>query len=156
MTEPVVVQLTPTPFACIRRKATLADMPTVMAEGFAALSQLFDKAHARMAGAPLAHYLDYDATSATFELGFPVDAEKLEDLRAAGLTIGQTPGGDIMTATHIGPYDTIVRTYDAMTMAMKQRGLSGSKDMWERYFSPPDTPPEQIRTDVLWPVSKAP
>ena len=155
MTEPVVIQLTPIPFACIKRRATLAEMPAVMAEGFGALSQLFAKARAGMAGAPLAHYLEYDATSATFELGFPVDTEKLDDLRAEGLTIGHTPEGQTMTATHIGPYDTIVRTYDVMTMAMKKQGLSGSKDMWERYLSPPDTPPDQIRTDVLWPVSKA-
>ena len=24
--------------------------------------------------------------------------------------------------------------------------------MWESYQSPPDTPPEEIRTEVIWPL----
>ena len=60
-----------------------------------------------------------------------------------------------MTATHIGPYDTVSETYSTMDRAMQAQGLTGSKDMWERYLSPPDTPPEQTRTDVIWPLLTA-
>ncbi|MNL80251.1 Bacterial transcription activator, effector binding domain [compost metagenome] len=57
-----------------------------------------------------------------------------------------------MKAIHIGPYDTVVKTYDALTGAMKARGLTGAHDMWEVYYSPPDTPPEKLRTEIIWPV----
>ena len=155
MTDPLVTKLNATPFAYVSRKAKMNEMPQVMGEGFATLSQLFAKAGAEMAGMPMAHYLDYDATSATFDLGFPVRPDLLEALKDAGLTIGETAAGQNMTAVHMGPYDTVMKTYDVMTNAMKAQGLKGSKDMWEVYYSPPGTPPAEIKTEVIWPVSKA-
>ena len=55
----------------------------------------------------------------------------------------------------MGPYDSIVNTYNAMTEAMKAQGFVGARDMWEVYYSPPETPPEQIKTEVIWPVREA-
>lgn len=155
MPEPVVVELKSRPFAYISLKSSLAGMPAAMGQGFASLAQMFGRAKAQMAGNPLAHYTDFDATSASFDLGFPARAEDVPALRAAGLSIGETPGGQNMTATHIGPYDTVSKTYDLMAAAMKRQGLMGSKDMWESYLSPPETPPNRIRTDVIWHVEEA-
>lgn len=155
MADPVIVELTPRPFAYISLRSTLPQMAATIGQGFATLGQMFAVAKAAMAGNPLAHYTDYDATSASFELGFPVLENDVPALRAAGLSIGKTPAGKNMTATHVGPYDTVSRTYERMTAAMKEQKLSGSKDMWESYLSPPETPPEQIRTDVIWPVEAA-
>ena len=155
MPDPVIVELTPKPFAYISLRSTLPQMPATMGQGFATLGRLFATAKAQMAGSPLAHYTDFDATSAGFELGFPVLENDISGLRAAGLSIGKTPAGKNMTATHVGPYDTVSRTYDLMTTAMKDQKLSPGKDMWESYLSPPDTPPEQIRTEVIWPVEAA-
>ncbi|WP_055046692.1 GyrI-like domain-containing protein [Devosia sp. A16] len=155
MADPVVVELKPRPFAYINLRSTLPQMSATMGQGFATLSQMFARAKAQMAGNPLAHYTDFDATAASFELGFPVLEADIPALRAAGLSIGQSPGGTNMTATHVGPYDTVARTYDLMTIAMKAQKLSPGKDMWESYMSPPETPPEQIRTEVIWPVHAA-
>lgn len=63
---------------------------------------MFAEARAQMAGNPLAHYTDFDATSASLDLGFPVLETDVPALRATGLSIGQTPGGRNMTATHVG------------------------------------------------------
>lgn len=155
MADPVIVELSPRPFAYISLRSSLPQMPAIMGQGFATLGQMFATAKAQMAGNPLAHYTDFDATSASFELGFPVLESDIPALRAAGLSIGTTPGGRNMTATHVGPYDTVSRTYDRMTSAMKEQKLAGSRDMWESYLSPPGTPPDQIRTDVIWSVEAA-
>lgn len=155
MADPSVVELKSRPFAYISLRSTLPQMPATMGQGFATLGQMFAKARAQMAGNPLAHYTAYDATSASFELGFPVLETDIPALRAAGLSIGQSPGGTNMTATHIGPYDTVAKTYDRMTIAMKAQKLSPRRDMWESYLSPAETPPEQIRTEVIWPVEAA-
>lgn len=155
MADPAIIELKPRPFAYISLRSTLPQMPQTMGQGFATLGQMFAEAKAQMAGNPFAHYTDFDATSASFDLGFPVLETDVPALRAAGLSIGQTPGGRNMTATHVGPYDTVSRTYDLMTAAMKDQKLSPGKDMWESYLSPPETPPEQIRTDVIWPVEAA-
>jgi effector-binding domain-containing protein len=152
MAEPVVVELESRPFAYISLRSSLEAMPATMGQGFASLAQMFAKAKAQMAGNPLAHYTAFDAASASFDLGFPARAEDVPALRSAGLSIGETPSGQNMTATHVGPYDTVSKTYDVMSAAMKARGLSGARDMWESYLSPPDTPPGEIRTDVIWHV----
>jgi AraC family transcriptional regulator len=151
-----VAAATSQPFAYVSRKARIDEMPKVMAESFGALSAAFAKAHADFAGPPLAHYTDYDAQTASFDVGFPARSDQLEELRSAGLSIGETASGTVMTARHIGPYDTVAKTYDAMQAQMKADGLEGSHDMWELYMSPPETPPEQIMTDVIWPVHRTP
>lgn len=153
MPEFPVVTLTPEPFAYITLTSQMKDIAETMAEGFGRLSMLFAQARAEMAGMPMCHYLDYDESSTTFQLGFPARPADVEALRDAGLSIGETPAGRNMKATHIGPYDTIMTTYTAMTAAMQAQGLEGTKDMWETYFSPPETPPEQIKTEVIWPVA---
>ena len=153
MTDFPVETMKPSPRAYITRTAKMSDIPQAMMEGFATLSELFAKAKASMTGMPMAHYLAYDNASTTFELGFPCRSEDEHELRAAGLSIGMTPEGRSMKATHIGPYATVVATYNAMIAEMKAKGLVPAKDMWEIYHSPPETPPAEIRTDVVWPIA---
>lgn len=153
MSEFKIDTLQPRPFAFITRTARMNEISQAMSEGFGTLSVMFAKTKAPMSGMPMAHYRAYDTKTTTFDLGFPCRPEDTEALRAAGLTVGQTPSGRAMTATHVGPYDTVVATYNAMTADMKAQGLSPAHDMWEIYFSPPDTPPAQIRTDIVWPVT---
>lgn len=143
----------PQPFAYLRRTSKIADMPETMGEGFASLGAKLASANTAPAGMPLAHYLDYDETSTTFDLGFPIRSEDAEAVRAAGLEVGETPSGQVMKGTHIGPYDKANETYQAMLAEVKSKGLTAARDMWEVYFSPPETPPEEIRTDIIWPVS---
>jgi len=154
MPEFPVVELVPQPFAYITITAKMAEIPKAMGDGFGQLSMLFAQAKATMAGMPMCHYLDYDDKSATFQLGFPCRPDEVEALRDAGLSIGETPSGKNMKAVHMGPYDGLAATYAAMTEAMKAQGLSGTKDMWETYFSPPETPPAEIKTEVTWPVKE--
>lgn len=154
MSDFVLTNLTSTPFAYIARSAPIFDIPNVMQEGFSNLSRMFEKAGAAMAGPPLVHYLDFDESGTHFEMGFPVRPEDTEALRNVGLAIGQTPSGRVMQGMHIGPYETVSATYTAMQEEIGKQGFIGSKDIWERYLSPPETPPAEIRTEVIWPVKE--
>lgn len=153
MTDFSIETMEAAPRAYITLTSRMTEIPQSMAKGFAMLSELFARAKAPMAGMPMAHYLTYDDTSTTFELGFPCRSEDEDALRAAGLSIGRSPEGRNMKATHIGPYDTVGSTYNAMIAAMQAKGLVPAKDMWEVYFSLPTTPPAEIRTDVIWPIA---
>jgi hypothetical protein len=154
--EPAIVELHSTPFAYISLTSLLPQMAQTIGDGFTTLVEKFAEARAEMAGNPMAHYLDFSADSVRFELGFPVLEKDIERLRGAGLSIGRTPDGTSMKATHTGPYQSVSDTYGEMSAAMQGRGLTGTKDMWESYISPPETPPDQIRTDVIWPILNAP
>ena len=150
-----IVDMSPRPFAYVSRQAEMAEIPTVMQEGFGALMTAFGKAGASPAGMPYCHYTAYDDASATFDLGFPVAPGDVDAVRAAGLDIGETVSGQVMKGVHIGPYDTLNLTYEAMMAEMKALGLEGTVEMWEAYFSPAETPPDQTKTEVYWPVRAA-
>lgn len=150
-----LVEMIAQPFAYVSRRARMADIPKEMQEGFAALMGALGDVRVMPAGAAFCHYRKYDDRSATFDLGFPVRPEDVKAARRAGLNIGETVSGRVMKAIHIGPYETLNVTYEALLAEMKSRGLEGTKDMWEAYFSPRDTPAEEIRTEVYWPVKSA-
>ena len=152
MSEPVIAELEARPFAYVSLTSTLADMPRAVATGFGKLQRLFDKAKASAAGCPLAHYLGFDTRTVTFDLGFPALPADVPRLKAAGLSIGETPGGRHMTATHVGPYETVTSTYTQMDAAMRARHVLGARDMWEAYPSPPETPASHVHTEVIWPL----
>ena len=143
------------PFAFLTRTADIKGISKVMAESFSELGRAFAMADAPMMGPPLCHYTAYDGATTRFEVGFPYRPEDADRLRAAGLTLGTTRAGKVMKATHVGPYDTVVETYDAMQADMAARKLVGADDMWEVYMSPPETPPDKIVTEVMWPVTEA-
>ena len=149
MAEFPVVTLKPDYFAFITVSTPMADIAAAMAQGFERLSAAFSQAKGRMAGPPMCHYIAYDEQSTTFQLGYPARPDEVDKLRAAGLEIGETPSGRNMKAIHTGPYDTVVTTYNAMAKAIKARGLAAADDMWEAYYSTPETPPEQVKTEVL-------
>jgi hypothetical protein len=153
MTSFPIETMQPTPRAFITRTSKMTEIAATMKEGFETLARLFAQAEVPMGGMPMAHYLDYNDVSTTFELGFPCREEDANALRAAGLTIGTTVAGPSMRATHIGPYGGMESTYHQMIGEMTRLGLEPARDMWEIYYSPPETPPAETRTDVVWPIA---
>jgi AraC family transcriptional regulator len=145
--------VTAQPFGFVKLEATLPEMTRAIGNGFLQLGGLFGKADARMSGAPYAHYLTFDGGKAVFELGFPVAEAEIDRLRLAGVQIGSTPAGQVLKGIHMGPYETVNQTYESMGADLRQRHLAGTADMWERYYSPPGTPPEKTMTEVIWPIS---
>jgi len=155
MSEPIIVDLQARPFAYLSMVSTLPDMPDAVAQGFQNLADLFARADALVAGSPLVHYLAFDTRLVDFDLGYPARPADVDRLRAAGLSIGETPGGPSMTATHYGPYDSLSETYIVMDEAMRQRQVTGARDIWESYPNAPGTPADRFCTEVIWPLLPA-
>jgi len=108
--------------------------------------------HVPLAGPAVARYVKMDAGGCELDAGFLVSAAPSEpDPRVRATDLG---GCTAVCATHIGPYDTVARTYEAIQTWMRANGWVAAGPMWEEYFSPPDTPPAEIRTDVYCPVRK--
>ncbi len=141
------------PFAFLGRTITMPEIPATMGMVFGAVAAAFSKAGAPMEGPAFCRYTASDGKTIGFEAGFAARPEDCDALRAADLSIGETPSGRVMTGWHIGPYETLPATYDAMQAAMREAGVSGAEMMWEAYHSPPDTPPAETRTQVIWPLA---
>jgi effector-binding domain-containing protein len=77
-----------------------------------------------------------------------------EPVEGAGRIQASTlPGGQIATTWHVGSYDTLHQAHRAVEawLEAQQWGMIGAP--WEVYWSDPgDTSPEELRTEVLWPV----
>ena len=70
-----------------------------------------------------------------------------------GLTRSATPAGLVVAATHLGPYNTLRATHDAVHDWVKAHGRQLAGPSWEIYGhwdQEWDRDPSQIRTDVFY------
>jgi AraC family transcriptional regulator len=70
----------------------------------------------------------------------------------AGWQMQELPAGSFATLLHVGPYDTIGAAYDTLAAWIGAQGLVIAGPPREAYLSEPETPPEQIRTLVEFPI----
>lgn len=149
MSDFTLATLEPQPFAYVTRLAGMREVGAVVSETFAVLSAAFAKANATPQGPPLAHFRPTEHDFISVDLGFPVTDSALDALQHAGLTIGETPAGQVMRGEHAGAYGALGETYDALLAAMREQGLTPAPDMWERYAGEGD----DVRVEVIWPVA---
>ena len=135
------------PVLGIRTQTTLAqigdDIGRVMPE-------LAGHAGERMAGPPLARWHTWDGNSGEMEVAVPVReaAETSGNIEASEL-----PGGRAAVAIHVGPYEELKVTWEALKSWMTEQGLEGTAAPWEQYISDPGTTPaEELQTRIVWPV----
>ncbi len=105
------------------------------------------------AGMPLAIYhsmgqnLDVD-----LECAIPVAAP----MEGRGrITAGQLPAGKAATVTHVGAYNQLGTTWDALSEWMDSQGLEPAEaSCWEVYVTDPRAEPDQSkwRTDIFYPI----
>ena len=100
------------------------------------------------AGQPLSVYYTYDPEEMDFRAGLPVARDALK--QAAGeVHADVTPAGRMLHATHVGPYATLLHTYDAMMAHAEREGLALSAPAWESYVDDPAQVPEsRLRTEI--------
>ncbi len=84
------------------------------------------------------------------EAGFPVATTIAT---SDGVRAGSLPACRAVQALHVGSYESIGATYEAVTDRIRQEGLTESEDMWECYLSEPSDDPSTQRTLIVWPVS---
>jgi effector-binding domain-containing protein len=73
----------------------------------------------------------------------------------AGWQLEELPAGTFATLLHVGPYDAIGASYEAMFAWVGAHGLAPAGPPREVYLSEPGTPPDQIRTIVELPVTES-
>ena len=63
-------------------------------------------------------------------------------------------GGDVLVATHVGPFADLDRTYAVLGATANELGIAGDGAIRELYVVGPDVTddPLRFRTEVCWPV----
>jgi len=104
----------------------------------------------RCSGPPLARYHTWDGEGGEMEVALPVH----EAIEGSGhLQPGELPGGRAAVVMHVGPYENLNRTWQALGTWIKEQGLEGGAPPWECYMNDPGAnPPEKWLTKIIWPV----
>ena len=137
------------PTLSIRTRAAVQDLPQLFGQTYGALMQYLGEMGEQPASEPFAAYYNLDMQNLDVEIGFPV-ARRLPD--RGNIKSGALPAGQFASTMHIGPYDTLGLAYEALTQYMKACGYEPTGVAYEFYFSGPETPPEEIRTQIMYPL----
>jgi effector-binding domain-containing protein len=67
------------------------------------------------------------------------------------------PECEVGTTVHVGPYERLGDAYEALRRGVQNAGreIDEPGPMWEEYLTGPETPPDQMRTVVTWPLTPA-
>ncbi len=103
-------------------------------------------------GVPFIVYHEFpdDGSEAEIEICIPT-ADDVPS--SAEIEVKAFPGGSMARTIHEGPYDQLGPAYHALTAWMQTHGHTPSGPAREVYLnSPEEVAPEDLRTEILWPV----
>ena len=105
-------------------------------------------------GPPFVIYHASPAESDPFDIEICAPVARRTD-PPAGWQLHELPAGSFATLVHVGPYDTLGIAYDTLAAWIGAHDLVIAGPPREVYLSEPETPPEQIRTIIEFPVIEA-
>ncbi len=137
----------------VRRVVRMDEVPEFLGEAFGRCAGAAATLHKEIGGAPFAWYHGAPTTSLDVSAGLPV--EYLTGELPIGVEAVERPGGRAVTAVHVGPYDTLHDTYEAVESWMEERGLVAGDDAWEEYLTDPVAQPDQSKweTRIVLPLT---
>ncbi len=97
---------------------------------------------------PMSIYLGMDPKILRFRGAVAVSPE--DAAKATGAIKSDTlPGGTTMTGVHVGNYDTMNVTHQAMWAHMETEGIKGTMPVWEVYVDDPGmVEADKLRTEI--------
>lgn len=151
LTSPEIVLLQPQDAVSVRGVVSYEELTDFFSEAFAEAARAAAQEGAEITGPPFGFYPEMPTDRVTVEAGFPVSRSVSATGRAHPLVL---PGGKVVRAMHVGPYDTLEESYDALRAWVAEQGVRVAIPMWECYLSDPESEPdpEQWRTQIFWPL----
>ncbi len=140
--------------AAVRFHVGSEDMPRIGEQ----IGRAFGTVVERLQGAELAPTGPAVACYEPAADGFDVAAGFQVPLQAqvpSGLERLDLGGVEAAHTTHVGAYSDLHSAYDDLQAQAKAAGreLGNQARMWEEYWSGPETPESETRTEIYWPVA---
>lgn len=135
--------------AGIREQVPMGELRGFFSRAFSETMTALQAQGVRPMGPPFGKYYGSPTSVVDVEAGFPV-ASAITPV--GDVVAGTLPGGKVVEAMHVGPYDTMEQTYAEMARHFEESGLTPGPVMWESYLSDPQTEPDPAgwRTLVCW------
>ncbi|MDP1827530.1 MAG: GyrI-like domain-containing protein [Archangium sp.] len=137
------------PTLCVKAQVPVTELPMALGKAFGQIMGLLESRGEQPAGMPYVAYKNLDMANLDVEIGFPV-AKPLEG--KGEVEPGALPGGTWAATLHVGPYDQVGPAWDALQQFIAASGRKARGVGYEFYFDPPETPPEKIRTRIMFPL----
>ena len=135
------------PAVTMRATVPLEKLKDFLGQAYGATFAYLNDMGEQPAGMPFACYRNMDMQALDVEAGFPVGRA----LPARGdLLATEIPAGQFAGCMHIGSYDSMSVTYDALTKWMAEQGVQPTGVVYEFYHTGPETPPEQTVTQIAF------
>lgn len=150
--SPEIVELEPQEAVAVRGEVAMAELPEFFARAFHEAAEAATASGVEIVGPPFGFYPEMPTDTVAVEVGFPVSAPTDTHGNAHSFVL---PGGRAAQTIHVGPYDTLEKTYNALQSWIAEQGLQPSVGMWESYLSDPQVEPDPAnwQTLITWPIS---
>jgi effector-binding domain-containing protein len=144
-----IIEQAAQPTLFVRSICAVQDLPKFFGKTFGDIIQYLTSLGEQPTGAAYAIYYNMDMQALDIQAGFPV----AHPIRGKGnIQSGEIPGGRYASGMNTGPYDKMEPFYDALNKWVKAQGEEVTGVAFEWYFSPPETPPQDVKTEVWFPL----
>ncbi|MCK8061614.1 MULTISPECIES: GyrI-like domain-containing protein [unclassified Fusibacter] len=145
--EVMIKELEDLQVACIRYKGKYQEVGQY-------LGQLFKQVGMHAVGAPFSLYYDEEYTEEDADVEVCVEVKKKVD--KGGVTSRTLKGCKVVSIVHVGPYETLSKSYKAIEDYIIEKGLTSYAPSREIYHKGPGMlmkgNPEKYRTEIQMPV----
>lgn len=125
------------------------DLPEALGRTYGEIA-MWAAQHGVRTSRPFARYMKFTPDDCTLEAGFIVDRDVPTE---GGRIHAKDDGGYVaVSALHVGPYASLGETHNALKEYIRIHGYAEAGAPIEYYLTPPDTPPGEHKTEVVWPV----